>query len=116
MYIELMTNQILSNQMDKETNSLAEKNHRTEQLSNSFFSRQIHLQQFCDTRYAPFLPTSPAHVVAPSTSPAAHSSSAPLPVTPPDTPDASTYLKKNRCDTSGNWAPGKITQIHSSIC
>lgn len=66
---------------------------------------RIHLQQFCDTRYAPFLPTSPAHVVAPSTSPAAHSSSAPLPVTPPDTPDASTYLKKNRCDTSGNWAP-----------
>lgn len=54
---------------------------------------RIHLQQFCDTRYAPFLPSSPAHVVAPSsTNLHPH-----LPATPPQTPDASAYLTKTSC-------------------
>jgi len=57
---------------------------------------RIHLQQFCDTRYAPFLPTSPAHVVAPSS----QNLHPHLPASPPQTPDASAYLNKtSRSDT-----------------
>ena len=82
----------------------------------NLFCLQIHLQTFVGTRYSPFLPSSPAHLVAPpptdepptqSHNNDSHNDSSCRPVTLPNTSDASKFLETNNCDNE-TWTPGMV--------